>query len=107
VIDLGQRFPDRQVGSNHEPIAVVMVRFGVPLDLSGASVTFSARSCESGVLKVDAAAGSGAANGVAQYAPTLADLDTAGIYHCQFVATYGDGTVHRTPIIELRLLPNA
>jgi hypothetical protein len=107
MIELGQRFSDRQVGSNHEPLAVVMVRFGVPLDLSSASVVFSARSCDTGQLKIHAALGSGATNGVAQYAPTLADLDTAGVYHCQFVATYGDGTVHRTPVIELRLLPNA
>jgi len=106
MIDLGQRFPDRQAGSNHEPLAVVMVRFGVPLDLTTAVITVRARAYDSGLLKIADAVGTGSSNGVAQYAPTLGDLDTPGLYACQFTATYPDATVHRTPVIDLRLRPN-
>ena len=106
MIDLGQRLADRQAGSNHEPIAVVMVRLGLPLNLSDAALTFSMRAAEGGALVVDNGAAVGGANGVAQYAPTIAEVSGVGIYQCQFTATYPDSTVHRTPVLEMRVLPN-
>ncbi len=101
-----QRFPDRQQGSNAEPFAVQLVRYGVPIDLTTAIVTFRAVDAISGIAKIDDAAGTGAANGVAQYAPTLGDLDTPGEYRCQMVATWVDGRVHRSELIYLRVVAN-
>jgi hypothetical protein len=104
-MDLGQRFPDRQVGSNSEPFTAQLVRFGEPIDLSTASVSFSAID-DAGVAKVSSAAGNGSADGVASYQPTLADLDTPGLYACQFVAVFSDSTVYRSEVISLQVLPN-
>lgn len=102
-MDLGQRFPDRPVGSNAEPFSVLLVRYGEPIDLTDAVVTFRAINARTNDVKINAA-GSGSANGVAQYAPTLEDLDTAGFYRCQMIATFPDETVHRSEPIALRVI---
>lgn len=101
-----QRFLDRQVGSNAEPFAVQLVRYGVPVDLTEATITFRAVDAVTGTAKIDNAAGSGASNGVAQYAPRLEDLDTPGEYRCQMVAAWPDGRVQRSEVIYLRVIAN-
>lgn len=106
-MDLGRRFPDRQVGSNKEPFTCQLLVLGAPLDLSEASVTFSMIDAVTGTAKVSAAAAEGDADGNATYAPELTDVDTPGTYLCQFIATWQDGEVHRTEIISVRILPNA
>lgn len=103
MLDLGQRFPDRPVGSNAEPFSVQLVRYGEPIDLTDATITFRAINARTNEVKI-AAAGSGSANGVAEYAPTLADLDTPGIYRCQMIATFPDATVHRSEPLSLRVI---
>lgn len=100
-----QRFPDRQVGSNAEPLSVRMVQYGMPLDLTAATITFRAADAVSGDAKMTGT-GTGASNGVASYQPTLTDLDTAGEYRCQFVATWPGGKVHRSEELWLRVLAN-
>jgi hypothetical protein len=105
MIDLGQRFPDRQQGSNAEPFSVLLVRYGEPLDLTGATVTFRAVNARTTEVKISGT-GSGSSNGVAEYEPTAGDLDTPGIYRCQMIATFTDGTVHRSEPIALRVLAN-
>lgn len=104
-MDLGQRFPDRQQGSSAEPFSVQIVRYGEPLDLTGATVTFRAVNARTNDIKINGT-GSGSNNGVAEYQPTAQDLDTPGIYRCQMIATFTDGTVHRSEPIALRVLGN-
>lgn len=101
MIDLGQRFPDRPVGSNAEPFSVQLVRYGEPIDLTDATITFRAVNALTSAVKISGT-GSGSANGVAQYIPTLADLDTPGLYRCQMIATFTDA-VHRSEPISLRV----
>jgi hypothetical protein len=101
-----QRFPDRQVGSNAEPLSVQLVRYGVPIDFTSAAVHFTAVNALNDDVMMDGA-GVGASNGVVQYQPTLADVAIAGEFRCQFVATFADQTVHRSEMIYLRVLSNA
>lgn len=105
-MNLGQRFPERQVGSNSEPLSIQLVRYGAPLDLTDATVRFRMVDAISGVVKVASGAGAGSSNGVASYTPALADLDTPGEYTCQFICTMADSTVHRSEVVYLRVLGN-
>jgi hypothetical protein len=106
-----QRFPDRQAGSNAQPLTLQLVRFGRPIDLTGATVSFQAWDAISGgPAKMDAAGAvgsSGPAAGVVVYEPSLDDVDTAGEYRCQFTAVLPGGSkVHRSEIVYLRILAN-
>jgi len=105
-MNLGQRLPDRQVGSNSEPLSIQLVRYDQPIDLTEATVTCRMVDAISGAAKVAAGTGTGSSNGVASYAPALADLDTVGEYTVQFIATMPDGAVHRSELVYLRVLPN-
>lgn len=105
MIDLGQRFPDRQQGSNAEPFSVLLVRYGEPIDLTDATITFRAVNARTNDVKINGT-GSGGSDGVAQYAPSAEDLDTPGLYRCQMIATFEDSTVHRSEPIALRVLGN-
>jgi hypothetical protein len=100
-----QRFPDRQVGSNAEPLSLQMVRYGAPIDFTGATVTFRAVDALTGLVKINGA-GQGADNGIVQYMPSPTDVDTPGEYACQFIATFADQSVQRSELIFLRVLPN-
>jgi hypothetical protein len=81
------------------------MRYGEPIDLTGATVTFRAVNARTSVIKINGT-GSGSSNGVAEYQPTAADLDTPGLYRCQMIASFTDGTVHRSEPISLRVLAN-
>ena len=105
-MDLGRRFPNRQVGSNKAPFTAQLVNLGAPLDLSEATVTFSMIDVVSGAEKVSAAPAVGDDNGNATYTPALADVDTPGTYACQFIASCPSNVVHRTEILTVTIVPN-
>ena len=69
-----------------------------PVDWSdpGNTVTFTAYNLQTGVLKIDAAAATGA-DGYLQYAWATADTDTAGDYSGFFKVTDGNGKVQHIP----------
>lgn len=98
-----QRLPDRFTGSNAEPFEILMMAVGGPVNLLGAVVRFRMAHALTGALKVDKL-GTGTATGIASYRPTLADVDTAGEYVCQWIATFSDGRIHRSETVDLRLL---
>jgi hypothetical protein len=107
MIDLGKRFPDRQFGSTDEPLELQLVRYGVPIDLTGASLAFSMVMFDDGTpMELQGTAG-GSSNGIASYQPSELDLWPVGIYRCQFVATWPSGSVLRSELVQLRVFPNA
>lgn len=109
MIDLGKRFPDRQVGSNGKPCVILFTGDdGAPVDLTTATITFRMVAMDADqTVKIASAAGSGDVNGVATYAPTLSDLDTSGDYQCQMIAAVSGGRIYRSELYSLRVLPNA
>lgn len=109
MIDLGKRFPDRQIGSNGKPFVVLFTSDdGAPIDLTTATVTFRMVAMDADqTVKIAGAAGSGDVNGVGTYAPTLLDLDTGGDYQCQMIAAASGGKVYRSELYSLRVLANA
>ena len=105
ALDLGRRFSDRQVGSTREPFVYRMEWHMQPIDLSNAVVTFNMTNCVTDEIKIAGGIGAGTVDGVASYQPVDANVDTAGLYRCQFVCTYG-GAVYRSPSIQQRIRAN-
>lgn len=101
-----RRFPDRQVGSNHEPFACVITRYGEPLDLSAAIVTFTIRNKATSAKPIDGAAATGDAEGNFAYTPTITEVATAGEYQGQIRLEFPDDTQTYTLLIDLRILAN-
>jgi len=70
---------------------------GDAIDLTGATVRFKMSTIR-GVSKVDAVASiEDAANGLVQYDWQAADTDTAGLFYCEWEATYADSNVETFP----------
>lgn len=87
-------------GNTREAIQVTLKRNGDAIDLSGSgvSVKFQMRKISSGTLKVDAEATIvDDVGGEVKYEWKDADVNTTGIYYCEFIVTYGDGTVETFP----------
>jgi len=105
TIDLGARFADRQVGSTREPYVYRVEWYLRPIDLANAIVTFTMVNADTGVIKILKGIGVGQTDGTAFYQPVAADVDTAGIYRCQYTATYG-GSVYVSPWIQSRIIRN-
>lgn len=105
TLDLGVHFPPRQVGSTREIYMYRTQWYLQPIDLSNAVVTFRMVDADTGIVKLDAGIGAGSTTGVATYQPAAADVDTPGIYRCQFTATYG-GATYVTPWIQARIIRN-
>jgi len=104
-LDLGQRFPNRHVHSTREVYTYRVEWYLRPIDLTNAVVTFKMVNADTGVVKLEAGVGTGDINGNATYQPTSVDVDTPGIYRCQFTATYG-GAVYVSPWLQARILRN-
>lgn len=107
MIDLGKRFPDRQYGSTSEPLELQLVRYGVPIDLTGAALAFSMVAFDDGAPVTLQGATTGSSNGIASYQPSELDIWPVGIYHCQYLVTWPSGTVLRSELVQLRVFPNA
>jgi hypothetical protein len=105
TLDLGYRFADRRVGSTREAYVWRVEWYMRPIDLTNAVVTFSMTNAVTHEIKLSGGIGAGNADGVASYQPVATDVDTAGIYLCQFVATYG-GAVYRSPTLQAMILAN-
>lgn len=105
ALDLGRRFSDRQVGSTLEPFQYRMEWHMQPFDLSDAVVTFTMVNCVTNEIKIDGGVGNGTADGVASYQPVDINVDTAGLYRCQFVCTSAIA-VYRSPMIQQRIRAN-
>lgn len=105
TIDLGARFADRRVGSTREPYVWRVEWYLRPLDLSNAVVTFSMTNAVTYEIKLAAGLGAGNVDGVASYQPAANDVDTPGIYLCQFTATY-PGSVYYSPTIQALIVRN-
>jgi len=105
TIDLGYRFADRMVGSTREAYVWRVEWYMRPIDLTNAVVTFSMTNALTLEIKRAQGNGTGNADGVASYQPVPTDVDIAGIYLCQFVATYG-GAVYRSPTLQANILRN-
>lgn len=101
-----RRFPDRQVGSNHEPFQARIVRYGEPVDLSAAVLFFTITNREDGSKPIDDQTAEGDADGVFTYSPTVDEVSTAGNYQCQIRINYPDDSIHLTPLLDLRILTN-
>jgi len=107
MIDLGKRFPDRQVNSTNEPLELQLVRYGVPVDLSTAVLSFAMTNAITGEALELQGAATGASNGVASYQPAAADVSAPGLYKCQFVAEWTAQNVLRSELVQLRIMPHA
>lgn len=72
---------------------------GQPINLAGASVTFSMGNRVTGAAKITAAPAliQSAAAGVVRYGWTPEDTDTAGQYDAEFTVTYADGAIESFP----------
>lgn len=99
---MAQHFDDRVVGSNFEQFVVLLTRFGIPIDLTGATSTFSMSTKDGTVDKVvDAPCAAGTTNGRIVYQPTVADLDTPGRYWCRTKTVFPGGEVFTTERVGL------
>jgi len=105
TIDLGYRFADRMVGSTREAYVWRAEWYMRPIDFTNAVVTFSMTNALTGEIKLAGGAGAGNADGVVTYQPAAWNVDVAGIYLCQFVATYG-GAIYRSPTLQASILRN-
>lgn len=95
-----KRLPDRVVGDAHGVLEVLVTdENGKPVDFSTANaITFTMVDTETGIVKVSAAASAtGNDEGQLQYQALPADVDTPGLFSCQwFVDFDGAGDEHRT-----------
>lgn len=98
-------------GDRRPTLAVQLVdRDGEPADLTGAAVTFTMRPEGGGDLKVDAQPATvlDASTGEVEYAWAAVDVDTAGDFDAEFVATWTGAVTARFPndgFIEVRIVP--
>jgi len=77
---------------------------GTVIDLTGATVTITAED-SSGTVKIDAQSGThNDTGGVATYAITASDTDTAGEFTYEWEITFADGSVQTVPTIGTNLL---
>jgi hypothetical protein len=70
---------------------------GVDLSFPSTDVRFSMRDTETGILKVNLAAGEGSEDGVVSYRFAPTDTDTPGIYEADFRITLPDASVLHLP----------
>lgn len=76
--------------SNQRPaLAVVVKQAGSPLDLTGATATFTLKNRDTGAVKVNAQAANitGATAGELEYRWAAGDTDTPGVYEGEFQIT--------------------
>jgi hypothetical protein len=73
--------------------------FGSPVNLTGATLTFSMRVKPAGTTKISTATAtvSGAGLGEVQYSFTAANTDTADEFEGEFTATYAGGGIQTFP----------
>jgi len=73
--------------------------FGVPANLTGATVVFSMRVKPAGTVKISAAGATlvTAVDGLVRYTFTAGNTDTADEYEAEFQATYSNGDVQSYP----------
>lgn len=73
--------------------------FGVPANLTGATMVFSMRVKPAGTVKISAVAASlvDAVVGLVRYTFTAANTDTADEFEGEFQATYSNGDVQTYP----------
>ena len=78
---------------------VLVDAFGSPVNLTGASLTFSMRVKPGGTTKISTASAtvSGAGLGEVQYRFTAANTDTADEFEGEFTATYAGGGIQTFP----------
>jgi hypothetical protein len=69
-------------------------------------LTFKIRNRDTGEVKIDDPAGDGSADGFFEYAPTVLEVNTAGVYQCQIKIQYPDDSGHYTLLLDLRILAN-
>jgi hypothetical protein len=105
-MDLGQRFPDRQVGSTAEALSIQLVRYAAPIDLTGATVQMIMVDAVNGTPVTLHGTAQGYSNGIVEYQPAAGDFAAPGLYRCQFVVTYPDTRVTRSERIDLRVVAN-
>lgn len=106
-IRLGLHLLDRQVGSTREVYTYRAEWYLMPLDLSNAVVTFVMVNADTQQVAQAGGLGAGSAEGVATYQPLPGDVDTPGIYKCQFRAAYADGAIWwKSPWLQARIFPN-
>ena len=94
---------ERQVGDTRTAIAATLKRpDGTVESLSGLTLKFAMTDSE-GTVKVaetnDNVTVTDATNGLVQYAPQAADVDTPGTFHAYFVAETGAGAQDTFPAI--------
>jgi hypothetical protein len=73
--------------------------FGVPVNVTGATVKFSMRVKPKGSVKINAAAATVVDGGAGRvkYTFTASDTDTADTYESEFQVTYSDGGIQSFP----------
>lgn len=104
-LDLGQRFPNRQVGSTREIYTYRAEWYLRPIDFTNAFIQFRMVNADTGATKLPGGVGSGDINGNLVYQPVAVDVNEAGIFRCQFTATYG-GAVYVSPWLQARIIRN-
>lgn len=106
TVQLGYRFPDRQRLSTREPFTWRAEYRLRPIDFTNAVITFRMVNSDTREIKLDAGLGAGDGEGVLAYYPVEWDVDVAGLYECQFMATYNAAVIYRSPIIHQRIARN-
>ena len=73
--------------------------FGAPVNVTGASVTFSMRVKPAGTVKVDGAAATIVSAGIGRvrYTFSASDTNTADEYESEFECTFSNGTIQTFP----------
>lgn len=81
------------------PITATLLSNGVPVDLSGSTVTISLRDRLTGAIKVNEAGCSltNPTGGQVSYQPIAADVDTSGSYDVEFKQIRPNATIIHYP----------